>query len=142
RPAILGGVAYEISDPRARDLVLARHAGDVGTRASNPLTLHHGRSPSRLRHMPGHELAAGPASEDKDFIPFWLSHGFRPKGGYLRPLGLTSLDWASYPILTFPEAVRLVVPKRSRDQFSRNPFAKRPSLGGGRATRGEHSDDC
>jgi hypothetical protein len=39
-------------------------------------------------------------------------------------------------------AVRLVVPRRSRGQCSRNPFAKRRSLGGGHATRGEHSDDC
>ena len=40
----LRGVARQVRNPRARYLILAGHAGDVGTGASNPPPLHDGRS--------------------------------------------------------------------------------------------------
>src|SRR5262245_29110085 len=75
-PAILRGVAHEMGDPRARDLVLARHAGDVGTGAADPLAFHDGSPPSGCCHLPGDELAASSAAKHEDVVPFGLGHGF------------------------------------------------------------------
>src|SRR5947199_7937607 len=49
------------------DLVLAGHAIDVGTGATNPASLHDGRPPPRLRHVPGQELAACATAKNQDF---------------------------------------------------------------------------
>jgi hypothetical protein len=42
----LRGVTRQVRNPRARNLILAGHAGDVGTGASNPPPLHDGSSSS------------------------------------------------------------------------------------------------
>jgi hypothetical protein len=65
-----------MGDPRARDLVLAWHAGDVGTGAADPFAFHDGSSPSGACHLPGDELAASSAAEDEDVVPIGLGHGF------------------------------------------------------------------
>jgi hypothetical protein len=70
--------AHEMGDPRARYLILAWHAGDVGTGTPDPSALHDGSPPSGLRHMPSHEFAAGSTAKDEDFKPFLLRHGFLP----------------------------------------------------------------
>jgi hypothetical protein len=56
--------AHEMGDPRARYLILAWHAGDVGTGTPDPSALHDGSPPSGLRHMPSHEFAAGSTAKD------------------------------------------------------------------------------
>src|SRR5262249_7461618 len=74
--AIFRRVAYEMGDPRARNLVLARHAGDVGTGAADPLAFHDDSPLSSSCHLPGDELAASSAAEDDDVVPFGLGHRF------------------------------------------------------------------
>src|SRR5215469_381132 len=76
RPAVFRGVTHEMGDPRARDLVLARHAGDVGTGAADPFAFDGGSPPSGCCHLPGDELAASSAAEDENVVPFGLGHGF------------------------------------------------------------------
>ena len=78
RPAELRGVAHEMRDPRARNLVLAWHAGDVGTGAPDPSALYDGSSSSGLRHVPSQELATGSTAKDQDFKPFRLGHHVSP----------------------------------------------------------------
>src|SRR5262249_39754804 len=75
-PAIFCGMAHEMGDPRARNLVLAWHTSDVGTGAADPSAFHDGSSPSGCCHLPGDELAASSAAEDDDVVPFGLGHGF------------------------------------------------------------------
>jgi hypothetical protein len=77
--AIAPAVTRELRDLRTRNLILARHAGDVGTGATNPLSLHDGSPSSRLRHMPTQKLAARPAAEDENFklLKFW--HALSPR---------------------------------------------------------------
>jgi hypothetical protein len=57
----------KVRDFRARNLILAWHAGDVGTGAANPMSLHDGSAPSRLRHVPSDKFAARPAAKDENF---------------------------------------------------------------------------
>src|SRR5262245_7474987 len=76
RPAAFRGVAHEMGDPCARDLVLAWHAGDVGTGTADPFAFNDGSSPSGSCHLPGNELAASSAAEDEDVVPIGLGHGF------------------------------------------------------------------
>src|SRR5262249_21909025 len=75
RPAVFRGMAQEMGNPRARDLVLAWHAGYVGAGAADPSAFHDGSSPSGARHLPGDELAASSAAEDEDIVPIGLGHG-------------------------------------------------------------------
>src|SRR2546428_300282 len=58
------------------DLVLAGHAIDVGTGATNPASLHDGRPPPRLRHVPGQELAACATAKNQDFKSLRLRHAY------------------------------------------------------------------
>ena len=76
--AELSGVMHQMRHPRAPDLVLAGHAGDVGTGAANPAALDNGGSLPRLRHMPGQQLAALTAAEDQDVELFRLRHDAPP----------------------------------------------------------------
>src|SRR6476659_1229444 len=76
RPAELRGVAHQIRDPRTRNLILSRHAGDVGTGAPNPFALYDGSSPSDLRQVPSKELATGSTAKNQDFKLVRLMHGF------------------------------------------------------------------
>src|SRR5262249_9057114 len=76
RPTEFGGVAHEMGDPRARNLILAWHTSDVGTGAANPLAFHDGSPPSGCCHLPGHELAASSAAKHEGVVPFGFGHGF------------------------------------------------------------------
>ncbi len=76
--AVLGGVVHEMRGLSGPDLVLARHAGDVGTGAADPFALHHGGSAPGLRHMPGDQLATRSTAENQNFILLRLGHGFLP----------------------------------------------------------------
>jgi hypothetical protein len=67
-----GAMLRQMRDPGAPDLVLAGHAGDVGTRPSDPAALHDGCPAPRLRHMPGQQLAAPSAADDDDVELLWL----------------------------------------------------------------------
>src|SRR5437899_5492565 len=58
------------------DLVLAWHAIDVVTVATNPASLHDGRPPPRLRHVPGQELAACATAKNQDFKSLRLRHAY------------------------------------------------------------------
>jgi len=73
--AELRAVTRQMADLRAPDLVLARQAGDVGTRPADPAPLDDGGPPSRLRHMPRQQLPALSAAQDEDVKLFWLRHG-------------------------------------------------------------------
>jgi hypothetical protein len=42
RPAVFRGVTHKMGDPRALNLIFARHAGDVGTGAADPFAFHDG----------------------------------------------------------------------------------------------------
>src|SRR5262245_3665537 len=70
------GIAHEIRDSRAGNLVLARHASDVGARAADPSALHDRRSSPRCRQMPGDELATGSTAEDESIVS--VNHGDVP----------------------------------------------------------------
>src|SRR5262245_56843865 len=76
RPAVFRGVAHEMGDPRARDLVLAWPAGDVGTGAANPFAFYDSRSPTGFCHVPSDKLAASSAAENQNVILLRLGHGF------------------------------------------------------------------
>src|SRR6478672_7567932 len=76
RQAALRGVPHEVRDPRTRNLILARHASDVGTGTPNPPALYDGSSPSGLRHVPSQELATGSTAKNQDFKLVRLMHGF------------------------------------------------------------------
>jgi hypothetical protein len=66
-------------DARAPDLVLARHAGDVWTRAADPAAFDDGSAPPRLRHVPGKRFAALAAAGDQEFDMFRFTHGPSPR---------------------------------------------------------------
>src|SRR5262245_3984721 len=74
--AVLGAVAHERGDLRTLDLVLAGHAVDVGTGATDPSALHDGRPSSRSRHVPRQELAARATTKDENLESIRLRHGF------------------------------------------------------------------
>src|SRR5215813_10151776 len=65
--AILPAVARQVRDFGVRDLILARHAGDVRTGAANPASLHDGRLSSGLRHVPSHKLPGCTAAKNENF---------------------------------------------------------------------------
>src|SRR5262249_32300407 len=58
-------LARQMCDPGTPNFVLAGQTGDVWTRAADPATLDDGSSPSRLRHMPGQQLATLAAAKDQ-----------------------------------------------------------------------------
>jgi len=66
----------EMRDPRAPNLGLAGHAGDIGAGAANPPALDKGGPPPRLRHVPSYELAPLSAPEDQYVKVFELRHDF------------------------------------------------------------------
>jgi len=76
RHAKLLAVTGEMSDPRAPNLSLARHAGDIGAGAANPSALHKGGTPPRSRHVPSYKLAPLSAPEDQYVKVFEFRHGF------------------------------------------------------------------
>jgi hypothetical protein len=67
-------VTRELRYFRTGNLILAWHASDVGTRATNPTSLHHGSLSSRLRHIPSDKLAARPTAKDENFKLLRLRH--------------------------------------------------------------------
>src|SRR5262249_14342956 len=72
--ADLGTMTHERRDLRTPDLVLAGHAIDVRTGATNPSSLHDGRPSPRSRHVPRQELAARATTKNQDFKSFRLRH--------------------------------------------------------------------
>ena len=70
------GVTDQVRDLRAPDLVLAGHAGDVGTGAPDPPALHDGGPPAGSRQVPRQELASRSAAKDQCVKPLWLRHAF------------------------------------------------------------------
>src|ERR1700678_1303242 len=84
--ATLRAVTRDMHCSRAGDLVLGGHTSDVGTGAANPASLHNGGSSSRLRHVPGDELAPRTAAKDQDLILLRLNHVFSPDA--LTPKGI------------------------------------------------------
>src|SRR5215831_4081086 len=76
--AELGGVTCQMRDPRAPNLVLAREAGDIGTRAPDPAALDDGRPSPRSRHMPSYLLAALATAKDQNFEPLCFRHELPP----------------------------------------------------------------
>jgi len=66
----MGALTYGTRDSGAFDLILARHAGDVGTGTTNPASFDNGSSSSRLRHVPCDKLSTCPAAEDENFKLF------------------------------------------------------------------------
>ena len=61
-------VTRNVRDLRTRNLVLAWHAGDVGTGAANPPPLHDDGLVPGLRQVPGQKLAASSAAKDQCVI--------------------------------------------------------------------------
>src|SRR5262245_599488 len=74
--AELSGVAGEMCDPRAPDLVLAGQAGDGGTGAADPTALDDRNALPRSGQMPGEQLATLSAAQDQEIAMFWLGHEF------------------------------------------------------------------
>jgi len=72
--AELRAVMRQMRDLRAPNLILRRHAGDVGTGTANPSALHDGSPSPRMRHLPGQELATRSTPENQDFKSFRLRH--------------------------------------------------------------------
>jgi hypothetical protein len=68
--AELSGVVRQMRHLGAPNLVLAGHAGDIGTGAADPAALDDGSPPPRLRHVPCQQLAALAAAQDQDFNLF------------------------------------------------------------------------
>src|SRR5271170_867665 len=65
-------------DPGAPNLILAGKAGDVGTGAADPPSLHNSGASPRLRHMPSEQLPAKSAAKDQNFNRFCLRHEHLP----------------------------------------------------------------
>jgi hypothetical protein len=68
------GVAHQICDLGAPDLILARETIGVRAGAANPSALHDGSTSPRLRHVPGQVLTPLSTAKDKGVESFWLSH--------------------------------------------------------------------
>src|SRR5262249_2406999 len=73
-PAERGGMPHDMGHPRARNLVLARQAGDIRARAADPFALDNRSALAGLGHMPSNELAPSATAEDQDFELFWIGH--------------------------------------------------------------------
>src|SRR5262249_12490600 len=63
-------VADQVRNLRAPDLVLAREAVDVRTRAADPASLDDGGPMPRSGHVPGQQLPTKSASQDESLVPF------------------------------------------------------------------------
>src|SRR5262245_16422255 len=74
--AELSRVTYQVRDLRAPDLVLTRHAGDVGTGAPDPPALHDDRASAGSRQMPSQKLAPRSTTKDQCVNSLWLGHTF------------------------------------------------------------------
>ena len=72
--AELRGVARQMRDLGAPNLILTGQTVDVGTRAPDIPALHDDSLSPGLRHMPSQELATNSTTKDQDFIHFWLRH--------------------------------------------------------------------
>ena len=83
--AELIGVAHEIGDFRAPDLILARQAVDVRTRAANQLALDDGDALARFRRVPGEIFAAFSAADDERVTGFRFGHGEDPRSRHCAP---------------------------------------------------------
>src|SRR5260370_31016177 len=66
----------EIGDPGAPNLVLAGHAGDVGTGTPDPTTFDNRGAPSRSRHIPCQQFAALAAAKNHNLKSFQFRHDF------------------------------------------------------------------
>jgi hypothetical protein len=71
---VLNAVTRKMRNFRVRNLILAGHASDVGTGATNPASLHDGGPAPGLRQVPSHEFAANSAAKDENFKPLRLHH--------------------------------------------------------------------
>ena len=67
-------VTRKVRDLRARNLILARHASDVGTGSTDPPSLDNRSLTPRLRQVPSYQFAANSAAQDENFKPLWLRH--------------------------------------------------------------------
>src|SRR5215471_7836280 len=74
--AELSGVAGEMCDARAPDLVLAGQAGDGGTGAADPTAFYDRNALPGSGQMPGEQLATLSAAYDQEIVMFWLGHEF------------------------------------------------------------------
>ena len=72
--SVVGTVTRKMRNFRIRNLILARHASDVGTGATYPASLHDGGPAPGLRQVPSYEFAANSAAKDENFKPLWLRH--------------------------------------------------------------------
>jgi hypothetical protein len=72
----MSGIAGEMRDACAPDLVLAGQASDGGTGAANPTALDDHDALPRSRQMPGEPFAALSAAKDQGIVMFWLWHEF------------------------------------------------------------------
>ena len=79
------GMADEIGDLGAPDLVLAGQAVRVGAGATDQLAFDNGGALSGARHMPGEEFAGLAATEDEDVNPFRFRHRQLPRGRWMVP---------------------------------------------------------
>src|SRR5262249_45430783 len=76
--AELLAVSRKLRHPRAPDLGLAGHAGDVGAGAADPAALDQRGAPARPRQMPGDQLASLAAPEHQNIVMFNFGHGLSP----------------------------------------------------------------
>src|SRR6476619_6148854 len=70
-------VVRQMRDFCAPDLILARHAGDVGTGPADPASLDDSRAPPSLSHVPGQQLTPLAAAKNQSVDLFW-THQFHP----------------------------------------------------------------
>jgi hypothetical protein len=76
--AVLSTVTRNVRDFRARNLILTGHAGDVGTGATDPPSLHNCSPAPCLRQVPSQEFTASSTAKDENFNPLWLRHALAP----------------------------------------------------------------
>src|SRR5262245_12643994 len=74
--AEMSGVAGEMCDARAPDLVLAGQAGDGGTGAADPTAFYDRNALPGSGQMPGEQLATLSAAYDQEIVMFRLGHEF------------------------------------------------------------------
>jgi hypothetical protein len=88
----------QICDLGAANFILARHAGDVGTRPADPLPLDDGRALPRSGEMPRDQLAASPAAKHESIETFRLGHAPSPsESGLSATRRRRAKSWPSCP---------------------------------------------
>src|SRR5262249_37389414 len=120
---------------RARNLVLAWHAGDVGTGTTNPPSFHDGGLVPGLREVPGQKFSAGSAAKDDDFEPF----GFRHECLHLRS---SSRVTQAFTRLSAP--IRIALTRGAVVRGGQGPAAKKsplPAAGPPCLESGQHLHD-